>query len=558
MMKNKRLAQELEDMADYLELEKVQWKPRAYRQAAAGIRNLDKDAEEIYEEKGKKGLQKIQGIGSSIADHIAEYFEKKRISKLRDLRMRYPKDILKIARLEGLGPSKTKDLMEKLDIGSIKDLRKALEGHRIRDLEGFGKKTEENIRESLGRKDKKRMHIGKAMDIADEVIDNIKDSAEQVDYAGSLRRGKETIGDIDILARAKDNKKIMDAFTNMDNVEKIVSRGKTKSTVIMDKVQIDLRIVPKSSYASALMYFTGSKDHNIEIRKIANRKGWKLSEYGLSKTKARSEKEIYNKLGMDYIPPELREKRGEIEAAKKGRLPKLVKLKDIKGDLQMHTRYSDGLNNAEDMAKKAESLGYEYIAITDHSKSLHMAGMNEKDLKKQQKEIDKLRSKVRIFKSSEVEIKKDGSLDYPDKVLKELDLVCGAVHSNMKMKDMTKRLLKALDNRYLDILVHPTGRMINKRDTIKADFSKVFDKAAERGIILEINSQPDRLDLNDLNIMAAKQAGCRFSISTDAHSPKGMEMIRYGIGQARRGWLEKKDIINTMSPERFRKEFEIE
>ncbi|MBD3314119.1 DNA polymerase/3'-5' exonuclease PolX, partial [Candidatus Woesearchaeota archaeon] len=467
------------------------------------------------------------------------------------------------------GPKKVKKLYNELKIKDIDDLKKALKKEKIREIEGFGKKTEKSIIQSIKQYEKSqdRMLINRAMETAEDIIKIIKDKAKvkKIDYAGSLRRWKETIGDIDILAVAKDSKKIMEAFTKMKDVDNVMLKGDTKSTVMLKGgIHVDLRVLPESSYGAAMQYFTGSKDHNIALRKIAIKKGYKLSEYGIYSKKSgrklggKTESEIYKKVGLKLVPPELRENRGEIEAAKKKKLPSLVELDDIRGDLQMHTSYSDGDNTVKEMADAAAEKGYDYIAITDHSKSERIAnGMSERQIKKQWKEIEKAEKKtdIRILRGAEVDILKDGSLDYPDKILKELDIVLGAVHSGFKSseKETTDRIKKAFENKHLTILAHPTGRMIGKRVGYKVNLDKMYEAAEDNGIILEINADPARLDLNDSHIINAKEYKVKFSLGTDAHSTSGLDNMRYGVGQARRGWLEKKDVINTKTWKQLQK-----
>ena len=484
--------------------------------------------------------------------------------------------------IRGLGAKRVKKLSDTLEIRTLKDLKKAVNAHKIRELEGFGEKTEENLSRAIRTYEKShaRMPLGKAMTLAEELVSTLKTELgekgkgkvskadlSKLTFTGSLRRMKETIGDIDILAEAENEeaKRIMDTFVSLPGVHQVVSKGSTKSSVILKEgVNVDLRVVPPESYGAALQYFTGSKEHNIELRNIALRKGLKLSEYGLFGKKSgkqvagKSEEEIYEKLGLAYIPPELRENRGELKAASKDELPKLVEAGDIRGDLHVHTDYSEGADSLKTMVSEAEALGYEYIAITDHSRSQRVAsGMDVEALKAQGKEIDRLakRFKIKILKSSEVDILKDGSLDYPEEVLKELDIVVGAVHSGFSAsrKEMTERISLALENKYLDILAHPSGRLLGKREPYTVDFEKIFEIAADNGKIMEINSQPSRLDLNDELVLQAKEFGLKFSISTDSHSVPELAFMRYGLGQARRGWLEKEDVINTYPYSKLRK-----
>ncbi len=569
---NRELAGIFREIADILELKETQWEPRAYRKAAYNVENLKNSVRDIYKEEGKKGLKEIPGVGESIASHIEEYIKTGKIKKLDELRKDYSKGVTELINIEGLGPKKVKKLKEKLDISSTGELKKAAEKHKIRELEGFGEKTEKNILESLEfyKKRKGRMLLDQAMPLAEEVISYLKANSpvQEIDYVGSLRRMKETIGDIDILVISNKAEKVMDAFTKMESIRKVISQGSTRSSIALkeDDIHVDLRVIEKSSYGAALIYFTGSKEHNIELRKLAQKKGYKLSEYGIfkrksnKKLKSETEKVIYKKLGLPYIPPEIRENRGEIEAAKKDKIPTLVELKDIKGDLQMHSTYSDGSETVEDMIKGCQKKGYEYMAITDHSKSERVAsGLSKEDFEKQFKEIEKVSKKydIKIFKGGEIDILKDGSLDFEDEFLKRFDIIVGAVHSNFKMsqKEMTDRILKALDNEYLDILAHPTGRRMRKRKGYRADFDKIFEKAAENEVVLEINSQPQRLDINDSMILSAKEYDVKFIVNTDAHHVSSLDFMKYGVGQARKGWLEKKDVVNTYSFKKLKKIF---
>ena len=568
-MKNREIAELFYEAADILEFQQVEWKPRAYRKAAQNIENLGEDVEKIYERKGKAGLNEIPGVGESIADHIAEYLETGRVEKFEKLKEKAPTDTVELMEIRGLGAKKMKKLSDALGIKTLPELENAIKSHKIRRLEGFGEKSEENLAKAVEQYEKghDRMSLGKALPLAEEVIAALKarcESACKIDvskiiYTGSLRRLKETIGDIDILAEAGSGEalKVMDAFVSLPEVEQVVLKGSTKSSVILKEgTSIDLRVVPPESYGAALQYFTGSKEHNVELRNVAIREGYKLSEYGLylrdsgEQVAGISEEEVYNKLGLAYMPPELRENRGEIKAAEEKALPNLVKAGDIRGDLHMHTTYSEGQGSLVAMVESAETLGYEYIAITDHSRSQRIAnGLEIETLKAQWKEIDEISKnfKIKILKGSEVEILRDGRLDYPEEILKELDVVVGAVHSGFSAPErkMTDRVVTALENKCLDILAHPSGRLIGKREGYDVNFEKVFEAAAANRKILEINSQPARLDLNDELILRATAFDLKFSVSTDSHSTADLASMRYGLGQARRGWLEKEDIVNT-------------
>lgn len=579
-MRNREVAELFYEAADILEYQQVEWKPRAYRKAAQMIENLGEDIEKIYARKGKAGLTEIPGIGESIADHIAEYLETGKVEKFEKLKEKAPSGTAELMEIRGLGAKKIKKFSDTLGVRTLSDLKNAIATHRLRRLEGFGEKSEENLARAIEQYEKShsRINLGKALPLADEVISALKRQCEntsskvdlsKIIYTGSLRRLKETIGDIDILAEAEKGEalKVMNCFVSLPDVEQVILKGSTKSSVILrEGTVIDLRVVPSESYGAALQYFTGSKEHNIELRNIAIKNGYKLSEYGLylkesgKQIAGSSEEEIYERLGLAYIPPELRENRGEIKAAGKNALPKLIEAGDLRGDLHVHTDYSEGKDSLKTMIGKAEVLGYEYVAITDHSRSQKIAsGLEIETLKTQWEEIDKLSKqfRIKILKGSEVEILKDGSLDYPDEILKELDIVVGAVHSGFALPERktTERIVTALDNRYLDILAHPSGRLFGRREAYAVNFEKVFEAAATNGKVIEINSQPSRLDLNDELILRAKNFGLKFCISTDSHSTKGLALMRYGLGQSRRGWLEKEDVVNTYPYSRLKEVF---
>lgn len=568
MSNNRELARMFREIALMYELEEVQWKPRAYREAAYGIEGLSRDVKDIYNNEGKDGLEDIPGVGSSIADHIIEFLKTGRIKKFEKFRKKYPEGITELVSLHGLGPKSVKKLLKKLDVSEIDEIKDAARKGKIRKIRGFGPKTEENILEAFKahKTGTDRMMIHVALGIAEEVVDALKPVCKDVQYVGSLRRWRATIGDIDILAISGKPKKVMDRFLNMKAVKKVLQEGSTRSAVMLKEqdVRVDVRVVDRSSAAAALQYFTGSKEHSVALRKIAIKKGYKLSEYGLFRKKSgkklplKSEKALYNKLGLDYIPPEMRENRGELELAQEHRVPSLVELGDIKGDFHTHTNYSDGHDTLKLMVKAAKDRGYKFVTISDHSVSSRIAGgMDSSTLRRQMNAIDKLAKKIdiRIFKGAEVDILKDGSLDYSDRLLKKLDVVVGGVHSSLKMsKDrMTSRIIAALDNEHLTILAHPTGRIIGKRPAYNVDFAKVCKKAADNNKVLEINCQPERLDLDGAHVLEAKRRGCKFSLGTDAKNVDDLELMKFGLGQARRGWLEKSDVINTYTFNKLKK-----
>ena len=562
-MKNREIAKILYEMADLLEIKGVEFKPRAYRRAAINIESLGVDIEELYR-KGQ--LEKIPGVGKSIAEKIAEYIETGTIKKWEELKKEIPVDIESLSSIEGLGPKMIKVLYEKLGVKNIDDLERVARQGRIRRLKGFGVKTEKKILESIefARKKQERFILGYALPEAYKIVEHLKPYVDKISLAGSIRRRKETIGDMDILAVSSHPEVAMNAFVNMEGVAKVLAKGTTKSSIRMNSgIQVDLRIVEEKSFGSALQYFTGSKEHNIELRKIAIKKGYKLNEYGLFKGEKQiageNEEGVYKALGLQWIPPELRENRGEIEAAMNGNLPKIVDYKDVKGDLHTHTKWSDGANTIEEVVEEAIKRGYEYIAITDHAGNLKVAGgMSEEEIKEQAKEIEKLRKKydsIHILHGVEANITKEGKIDVSNEILKDLDIVIASIHSAFRMeeKEMTARVIKAMENEYVDIIAHPTGRIIMKREPIKIDIERVLEAAKENGVIMEINAYPERLDLNDVNVKLAVEKGVKLSIGTDSHNIGHLRYLELGVAVARRGWAEKKDVINTYGIKELKK-----
>ena len=558
---NKEIAKILNEIADLLDIKgENEFRIRSYRTAARTISGLTENITRMADDK--KEIQSIPGIGESMAEKIEEIGRTGSISQLDELREQIPASLVEIMKLEQMGPQRTKILNEELNIESIDDLKKAAEKGEIEKLEGFGKKTTENILREIEDYSEKggstRVKLHEASGMIQPLLEYLSKKVDDITVAGSYRRQKETVGDIDILGISADPGKAMDHFVNFDEVERVIAKGESKSSVkLRTDLQVDLRIFEKEAYGAAILYFTGSKAHNIALRKIGQEKDYKINEYGVYKGNKRiagkTEKEIYKKLELSFIEPELREDRGEIDAAKKGRLPDLITLDDIKGDLQTHTNATDGKYSLEEMVKAAEGKGYEYYAITDHSKKVSMArGLDEKRLASQIREIEAMNRKMKnlmILKAVEVDILEDGSLDLPDDILKELDLVVCAIHYNMNLskQKQTKRILKAMENPYTNILAHPTGRKINERKGYDIDMEKIMKEAKNQGFFLEINSNPDRLDLNDKYIKQAKETGLKLAISTDAHSIDNLEYMKYGVAQARRGWLEKDDVINTRS-----------
>ncbi|MEM3455393.1 MAG: DNA polymerase/3'-5' exonuclease PolX [Candidatus Micrarchaeia archaeon] len=563
-MKNIEIAAIFYAMADILELQDVKWKPIAYRKAARAIETLSEPIEEVYKKGGIKALMEIPGVGEAIAKKTEEFILTGKVKEYERLRKKIPKGLREIMDLQGLGPKKAIRLYKELKINSIEELEAAAKEGRIAKLEGFGEKTEENIIKAIeiAKKGKERLPLGVALPIAREIVEELKTTkgVKRIEIGGSLRRRVETIGDIDILAEVAEGKDIMDRFVSLPNVVEVLAKGEKKSMIVIEKgdyrIQVDLRIIESKSFGAALQYFTGNKEHNIELRKIAISKGWKLNEYGIFKGEKQiageNEEEIYEKLGMKWIPPELRENKGEIKAAIDNKLPNLIDVKDIKGDLHVHTNWSEGTGTIEEMVIAAKKKGYEYIGIADHSKSERIAnGMDEKRIEEQIETIKEIRKKIKgiqILHSSEVSILPDGSLDYSDDILKRLDYVVASVHSRFKSpkSEMTNRILNALENKYVKILGHPTGRLINERMPYEVDMDQIMEVCKERSIAMEVNSFPLRLDLNDIYVRKAKEIGIKLCINTDAHAVDHLNYIEYGVGVARRGWCEKNDVLNAM------------
>ncbi|MGB9720856.1 MAG: DNA polymerase/3'-5' exonuclease PolX [bacterium] len=555
MKKNKDIADIFNQIADALEFkgENV-FRVVAYRKAARILEELTEDVEELAK---TDRLKNLPGIGEGMAKKIEEYLKTGKMQKYLEATKGIPPMLLELLNIQNLGP-KTLALANKhLGVKNLQDLKKVIENGSLAKLPQMGEKKVENIRKGieLYEQSHERLSIAVAESIASSVVEYLKKNAPvlEISPAGSLRRWKETIGDIDILVTGKDHKKIVDVFTKYPEAEQVISAGETKSSILVqDGVQVDIRIVDQKSYGAALQYFTGSKAHNVRLRGIAVDKKWKLNEYGLfegNKTIAgEDEKEIYKKLGLQWIPPEMREDRGEVELALKNELPGLVQLSDIKGDLQMHSIYSDSSATIEQLALTAQNMGYEYILITDHSRSARYAhGLEIERLYKQWKEIDELNRKFknfRILKGIEVDILPNGKLDYPDKILKEFEMIVASIHQGFS-KNVTERICSAMENPYVDIIGHPTGRLISKREGYVIDIDKIIKKAAETKTYLECNAYPDRLDLNDVNLKRCKEIGVKVSIGTDAHGVDELKWLKFGVATCRRGWLEKDDVVNT-------------
>ncbi|MGC9444176.1 MAG: DNA polymerase/3'-5' exonuclease PolX [Candidatus Methanospirareceae archaeon] len=564
-MKNRVVADILYEIADLLEMQEVEFKPRAFRRAAQNIESQGEDIEELYQEDR---LGDIPGVGESIANIIAEYLETGAVERLEKLRKQRPMDIKSLSAVEGLGPKRITKLYQELGITNLDELETAAKKGHIREIKGFGEKTEQNILENIAfaRKSQQRFLLGYVLPEAEEILALLEDHTDRVDVAGSLRRKKETIGDIDILAVAAQPAAVMDFFTELDRVEKVLAKGDTKSSVrLYGGVQVDIRLIAEESFGSALQYFTGSKSHNIALRKLAQKRDLKLNEYGLFRGEeqqaGRTEEEVYQALGLAWIPPELREDRGEIPAAQQDQLPRLVDYEEVKGDLQMHTTWSDGVNSIEEMVDVARRMGHAYIAITDHVGSLKIAGgMDAAELAKQGKQLAKIRENyddIHVFHGIEANIQKDGELDVGHDVLDQVDVVLASVHSAFRMdeKEMTSRVITALEHPAVNILAHPTCRIIQKRESIKLDFDRVLEAASENQVALEINAFPERLDLNDVNARRAVETGVKLSLGTDAHRKDHLRYLPLGTAVARRGWAERDAIINTYTVQQLQRFF---
>lgn len=554
-VKNREIAGILYQMAELLELHaENRFKIIAYSRAARAIESLTEDIEQVCRDGRLEG---IPGVGKAIAEKIKEYLRTGRIQSHQDLLADTPQGLAELLQISGLGPKTVFMLHEKLDITNLDELEKAAREHRIRRLPRMGVVREKNILKSIERYRKRsnRILYSTAESIVDEILTYLGgiEGLEHATAAGSYRRRKETVGDIDILATAARPEEIVAAFVKMPLVEEVLAKGPTKASVIMnDTIQVDLRIVEHRSYGTVLQYFTGSKEHNVSMRQLALDRGYSLSEYSLTRLANGQdlffdqEEEVYQALGLQYIPPELREDRGEIEAALGGRLPRLVEAKDIRGDLHVHSIWSDGRASIIELAQAARSLGYEYIALSDHSPSVGIAGGIGREKMEEKIEAvaeanDSLEG-ITVLMGAEVDIKADGSLDYPDDLLERMDVVVASVHMAQQQKErtITGRLISAIENQNVDIIGHPTGRIINQREPSDMDFHAVLEAAAKTGTALEINAHPSRLDLNDVNARAAKEMGVQMSINSDAHDAGQLLNMKYGINVARRAWLEKK------------------
>jgi len=570
-MTNSQIIKILNEIAAYLEMKEVPFKPRAYEKAARAIEGLSEELSELYRRQGLKALEGIPGIGKHIALKIRELLETGQLKYYEDLKKEIPVAVGELTAIEGLGPKLAKKLYNNLGIRDIKDLERALRLHKISELAGFGEKSERKILKGLEflKQHSGRFLLGDVMNIAQRIkqeLGKVK-GVERVEIGGSFRRKKETVGDLDFLAVSSRPEEIMERFVSLKFVNYIYAKGRTKTLVRLSLgIDADLRVVPAASYGAALQYFTGNKDHNIALRKIAEQKGLKLNEYGLFRGRRRiageTEESIYSALGFKQVPPpEIRMNKGEIPAGIEGKIPQLVPYGSLKGDLQIQTKWSDGANSIEEMALEAMRLGLSYILVTDHSKSLKVAhGLDGRRLILQAREIDKLNKKFasrgfKILKGIEVDILKDGSLDLSHNVLGRLDVVLGAVHShlNLAMPEQTRRIIKAMQNPYLDIIAHPTGRVLQRRPALNIDIEEIIQTACRTGTVLEIDAYPDRLDIGEPIIRKCVEKGVKMTVDSDAHHIAHMRFLDLGIAQARRGWATKTDILNTLPVDKFLK-----
>ncbi|MFQ5835552.1 MAG: DNA polymerase/3'-5' exonuclease PolX [bacterium] len=560
-----KICQIFREMADFLSIKgENPFRVRAYEKAAETLEHLPGNLEELHRQGRLAG---IPGIGKGMLEKIDAILNTGRLPAHEKLKAEIPEGVRELLSIPEIGPKTVKLLYQTAKVKNISDLEQFVQSGKLRDLPGMGAKTEENILRGirLYRTSRARILLGKALPIVEEMVAELKDEAsawiERISPAGSLRRGKETIGDIDILVSSANSHPIMDAFVQLSPVEEVLAKGETKSSILARQgLQMDLRVVLPDSFGAALQYFTGSKPHNINLRERAIKRGLKINEYGVftqkgKKLGGKEEEEVYSLLDLPLIPPELREDRGEVELAEEGKLPKLLENHEIKGDLHIHSQASDGTTSIKDLIEKAKEKGYEYIAICDHSSSLRIGGgLSEKTLLAQIKEIRDINSHLtdfRVLAGSEVDIKKDGSLDYPEEILKQLDIVVAALHTGFKQdkKTITDRVVKALQNPFVRIFAHPTGRLLGEREPYAIDLDKVLEVANDKDIWLEINAQPERLDLTDVWVMEAKKRGVKLVINTDAHNLPGLDLMPLGVITARRGWLESSDVTNTLSLE---------
>ncbi|MBN2468805.1 MAG: DNA polymerase/3'-5' exonuclease PolX [Deltaproteobacteria bacterium] len=559
-MKNKEVAVVFQRMADLLEVKgENPFRIRAYRRAAQHIENLAEDIAVVHR---RRELDQMPGIGKDLAGKISEIVNTGTLRKFEELKKEIPAGLLEVITIHGLGPRTAKALYEELGVDSIDALERLAKAHQLQGVPGIKSKTENNILKGieLYRQKQKRMPLNSMLSFAREIMADLRTvkGIRRMSVAGSLRRRKETIRDIDIVAVSSDPERVMDFFTGLSMVETIQAKGRTKSSIrTAAGIQVDLRVVDSQCFGAALCYFTGSKAHNIRVRELAARKGIKVNEYGVFRNDSliggKEEEEVYKIIGLSFIPPELREDSGEIEAALEGKLPLLLERKDIRGDLHVHSNYSDGTATLEEISQKAETMGHEWVAVCDHSQSLKVAGGVSRERMEEKiaavKEFNRKSRTAKLLCGAEVDVNRDGTLDYPDELLARLDIVIAAVHSLFKQdeKTMTARIVKAMRHPRVHCVAHPTGRLIGEREGYAVNLSVLMDEAAQTGTALEINAYPQRLDLNDVYCRMAGGRDLRLGIGTDAHRLDHMDYLEFGISVARRGWLGKKSILNTLS-----------
>lgn len=567
-MRNNEVAQKFYELAGLSELaEENPFKVRAYLEVAQQIEKLPIPVEDLARE-GK--LTSIKGVGKASADKILQYLNTRRIDKLEELKKKIPESLLELKKVPELGARRAKILFDTLDIKSVESLEKAAMQGKIRNLPGFGEKIEKRILKGLKdikNRQSERISIGIALPLAESIVDELKkySPVEKIKICGSIRRMERSISDIDILAVSNNPVSVIDKFVSLDIVKNVIVRGEKKSSILStDNIQVDLRVVQRESFGAAIQYFTGSKEHNIKIRELANKRNLKINEYGVFDLEtnkciaSETEESIYESIGLTWIPPEMREDRGEIKLAIEGKLPKLIELSDIRGDIHLHSLYSDGVNSIEEMAQQAVQLGYNYIVITDHARALGVAnGLSIERYREEKKEIERLNRKFapfKIFLGAELNILSDGCIDFSNEELNLFDICLAGIHSgmNQEKEKITERIINAMSYSGVKVITHPMGGIIGWRNNYDVDLDSVFREARKRNIVVEINASPQRLDLNDINARRAKDTyNLNFEIGTDAHSVDGMKDMRYGIGVARRAWLTKGDVINTFSSAKF-------
>lgn len=540
------------------------YKVRAYEKAARSVAGFHEDVAGM----DTKALQRIPNVGKALAEKIEGFLRTGRIPQVDELRERIPAGVRELTAIPTLGPKKAMVLYEELHIASVAELAAAIEAGRLRDLKGFGEKTEENIRHGIALMQQHggRVHLDVATEVAEEVVRALSavTGCQRCTYAGSLRRMRETIGDIDVLAASDESAPLMETFARLPMVTEVIARGETKTSVRTSKgLQVDLRVVPPAVWGAALQYFTGSKEHNVRVREIAVRKKYKLSEYGLFDAEtgelivSETEAEVYERLGLQWVPPTLREDRGEVAAAAKRELPRLVEVDDIRGDLHTHTDLTDGVSSLEDMVATAAARGYAYYAITDHAPNLYMQRMSDEKMLAQRDQVHRLAERypsMVLLHGTELNIDPDGEVDWPPEFLAGFDVCVASVHSHFTQsrEEMTRRVVRACENPYVNVIGHLTARQIGKRPPVDLDLDAVFEACARTGTALEVNAHPHRLDLRDEHVDWARRHGVKFAIDTDAHALGHLDLMRYGVGTAQRGWLTPDDVINTWPLDRLR------